>query len=1257
GQEAPEFAALRSHLKEKLPEYMVPSAMVVLEALPLTPNGKVDRRALARIEPDPTVVDGGYVAPRTPLEVRLTEIWCEVLGRERVGVQDDFFEMGGHSLLATQLISRLRQSFGVELPLRRLFEISTIEGLATEIETLHGGARRSAAPLLKRGTDTGEHPLSFAQERLWILDRFEPGNPAYNIPVAVRLRGDLDVSALERSLDALFERHESLRTIFASQDGRAVQWITETASCPLLRVDLGALPESDRRREVDRCMAAEALRPFDLSQGPLLRALLVREGKAEHVLLLNMHHIVSDGWSLDVLVRELAALYAAFREARPAPQPDLPVRYVDYAAWQRRWLSGAEREAQLAYWRERLTGAPQSLELPTDRPRPAVRTHRGSYASRWIPAGVVDPLLALGGRENASLFMVLLAAFKVLLQRLAGEEDILVGSPIAGRGRSELEGLIGMFLNTLVLRTSLAGDPAVRELLSRVRDTALDAYAHQDVPFEMLLDELKPERDLSRTPLFQVFFNMLNLPAGEVRLPDLTMESFPVPNLPTKFDLTLYVQPLPDGLRFDMAYNGDLFDRERIEIMLEQLAGLLIRFGEDPEARIGSLSLLTPQAAAVLPDPRSSLGDEWWGAIHEKLTFHARRDPGRLAVRDRHEDWTYGELEARSNRLAHQLVAAGLRPEDPVVIYAHRCASLVWAVLGTLKAGGAFIILDPTYPAARLIEILKLASPRVWLRLAEADRPPAELEEFGTSLPGCIRLDLDPATPEERTLAGEGSEPPAVEVGPDHLAVIAFTSGSTGLPKGILGRHGPLTHFLPWQVERFGLHGDDRFSMLSGLSHDPLQRDIFTPLQLGATICIPDPAEIGALGRMAEWMRRERVTVAHLTPAMGQLLTETAPGTPAVEVPSLRYAFLVGDVLTRVDVARLRRLAPGVTCVNFYGSTETQRAVGYHVCHEDGGSAEAREILPLGRGMQDVQLLVLTRDRRLAGIGELGEIAVRSPHLAAGYLGDPDLTRERFLPNPFGEAGPGDRIYRTGDLGRYRPDGEVEFVARADNQVKIRGFRIEPGEIEAALARHPAVREAVVIARSDHSGEKRLVAYVVPQGEPAPLLPSASELQDFLRQRLPEYMVPPAWVELAKLPVTPNGKLDRRALPEPESVRPAAAASYVAPHTDVERAIAEIWQEVLQLESVGIHDKFFHLGGHSLLLVRVHARLRERFGQELSMMDLFRYPDISSLAQHLTRSLPAPSARANERISEMEQGKSRRRQRLEKSRGIAGGAR
>ncbi|HEX4963096.1 MAG TPA: amino acid adenylation domain-containing protein [Thermoanaerobaculia bacterium] len=1249
GEAAPAPRELRAFLAARLPEHMVPSVIVTLPSLPLTPNGKVDRRAL----PEPEMERSGeeWGAPRSPEEELLAGIWEEVLGIERVGIFDNFFELGGHSLLATQLVSRVREALGATLPLRALFESPTVAGLA-EVLRLSGREEEIVPPVTRVPRD-GLLPLSAAQERLWFLEQLEPGRSTYVMPSSLRLAGDLDAGVLRRALGEVVQRHETLRTTFHTTAGRPYQEIRPRLELLLPVVDLRELPAAGREAEAERLAVVTAHQPFDLVRGPLLRVSLLRLAAAEHVLLLQVHHVIADAWSLSVLFSELVALYEAFSRGEPSPLPELPVQYADFAAWQRGPAGQGLFDHQIDYWRRRLAGAPTVMELPTDRPRPLVRTFRGEGCSLALPPALTADLKALSRRSGATLFMTLLAGFDVLLSRLSGQEEVLVGSPIAGRNRSEVEGLIGCFLNTVVLRADLAGAPPFLDLLARVRETTLEAYAHQDLPFERLLEEMRPERDLSRTPLFQVFLNMVNVPQTKRRIPGLELSGGPGATAPSNFDLTLYAREQDDQLHLNLIYNVDLFDEARATEMLRQLEALLAQVVVEPERGIGSLSLVTGNAALLLPRPEEPLSPAWRGSVPALFAQHARRVPQRQAVADPQESWTYGELDARSNRLAHFLRGEGVEKGNVVAIYGHRSAPLVWAVLGALKAGAAFTILDPSYPPARQLQCLELAAPRALVQVAAAGPLPEELEAAARALPCRLvagsRREMEAADP----LSGQPEGDPGVEVGPDDLAYVSFTSGSTGVPKGVLGRHGPLTHFTPWQQEAFGLGEADRFTLLSGLAHDPLQRDMFTPFQLGATICIPDPLEIGVPGRMAEWMRRQEVTIAHLTPAMGQILTETVPGAPVVEVPSLRYAFLVGDVLTRLDVARLRRLAPRLTCVNFYGSTETQRAVGYHVVTDRPGES-SREILPLGRGMRDVQLLVLGKDGRLAGIGEIGEIALRSPHLAAGYLGDPELTRQRFVPNPFGAGEPEDRLYRTGDLGRYRPDGEVEFVARADNQVKVRGFRIELGEIEATLARHPAVREAAVVARDDRSGGKRLAAYVVPRGAPAPPLPGFSELQDFLRQRLPEYMVPPVWMELVRLPVTPNGKLDRKGLPEPELARRDRGEEFVPPRGEVEQAIAEIWQDVLQVERVGSHDKFFQLGGHSLLLVRVHARLRERFGQELSMMDLFKYPDVSSLAQRLSRdtAAAAPALLEENRTEELEQGKARRRQRLERRREV-----
>jgi amino acid adenylation domain-containing protein len=956
---------------------------------------------------------------------------------------------------------------------------------------------------IPRREDPSVYPLSFAQERLWFLDRFDPDNPAYVIPSSLRLRGRLDVPALERALAEVIRRHEVLRATFHEEAGRPVQRIAPSVPVPLPVVE-------EIRREAIR-----------LEEGPLLRARLLRLGDDDHVLSLDVHHIVSDGWSLGVLVRELTALYAG------ETLPELPIQYADYAAWQRERLTGEALEEELAWWRERLAGLPPSLDLPFDRPRPAVQTFRGGRAVRVLPASLIDRLRRLAGGEGASLFMGLLAGFQLLLARWSGQEDVPVGSPIAGRTRREVEGLIGIFLNHLVLRTDLSGDPTFRELLGRVRDVAVGAFEHQDLPFEKLLAEIEPQRDLSRTPLFQVFFNLLNFPSTEVRLPGLTIEGLGAPEPQAKFDMTLYLVEEGGAVHVDLIYNADLFDAPRMEEALDQYRLLLDQAAADPDARIGTFSLVTEAARRALPDPEASLDASWPGPVSDAVARHARETPDRPAV-----IWEGGELTYSALAEDMEVIAAGVRAGEVVALQGHRSAPLISEILGVMKAGAAFVILDPAYPEQRNNAILDL------------------IKDFR---------------------------------GPDDLAYIAFTSGSTGVPKGVLGLHRSLTHFYPWMSEAFELGPDDRFSLLSGLAHDPLHRDVFTPLWLGGAVAIPDPERMGEPGWLSAWMNRMTVTVAHLTPAMGRLLTSP----PATPMPALRRAFFVGDVLTRRDVERLRELAPDVEVVNLYGSTETQRAVGFHEVRED------EERYPLGRGMPDVQLLVLAPSGRLCGIGEVGEISVRSPHIAAGYLGG-----QRFH-----------GLYRTGDLGRYLPNGEVEPLGRADFQVKIRGFRVELGEVEAALARHPAIREVVVVARGEG-----LIAYVVP--------PVDDDLRAFLRTRLPEYMVPSTFVFLDALPLTPNRKIDRRALPEPAREEPEAVEL-----SQREELLAAIWSEVLGIDRIGPFDDFFALGGHSLKVTQVLARVRETFGIELPVRSLFESPTLAGLASRISEAAgSAPAA-------------------------------
>ncbi|MEO6192065.1 MAG: amino acid adenylation domain-containing protein [Thermoanaerobaculia bacterium] len=1226
---------LRAFLKAGLPDYMVPSVFVPLPELPLTPNGKIDRRALAAL---PLETESAQQrAPRGYAEEVLAGIWSELFDRP-VGVNENFFDLGGHSLLATRLVSRVREALGVELPLRRLFEQPTVAGLAESVEAALGLGGRGEAERIEPVPHDGLLPLSFTQERLWFLQQLEPGSDTYNMPVAVELSGWLRAGALAAALAEVTRRHESLRTTFVEVDGVPRQRISPplyVVALPL--VDLAALPAAARLAEAERLEREQAAHGFDLERGPLIDALLVRLGEESHRFLLNLHHIISDGWSIGVLVRELGALYAASLEGRPSPLPELPVQYADFASWQRRWLAG-NQAPELAYWEARLGGEIAPAELPTDRPRPAIQTFRGGRRQLALGADLTARLKRLGRDGGATLFMTLLAATQALLSRHSGEHDVAVGAPVAGRQRIETEDLIGCFLNTLVLRTDTAGGPSFRELLARVRTVTLGAYSNQGVPFEAVLASLRLRRDLSRSPLFQVLFNMLNLPATDLALPDLDLRMLTPAEMPSKFDLTFYVSEIEPGVLINLVYNADLFDEARMADVLAQLQALLAQAAERPDEPVDHLSLLTDGSRALLPDPTAPLDAGWIGGIHELFAAQAERAPERPAVIDGGAVWSYGDLLAGCRGLAGWLAAHGVRQGDPVAIFAHRSAPLVQAVVGVLTAGAAFTVLDPAYPAPRLVETLALAAPRAWIALEAAGPVPGPVRDW-LAAAGCPCLELPAGAAALESVAPFAAGAPRVAAGPQDVAVIGFTSGSTGGPKGILGLHGSLSHFLPTFCREIELWPDDRFSMLSGLSHDPLQRDIFTPLFLGAAIVVPDPADIGIAGRLAEWMNRERVTVANLTPALGQLLTELPPGGETVVVPSLRRVVLVGEALTRRDVARLRAMAPEVTCINLYGSTETQRALGLHrVSREESEalSERARQVLPLGRGIEDAQLLVINRAGGLAGIGEIGEIAMRSPHMARGYLGNEALTAERFQVNPFtGQAG--DRIYRTGDLGRYLPGGEVEFAGRSDFQVKLRGFRIELGEIEAALALHPAVREAAVLLRQDLPGGGGLVAYAVPI---VPGWAGTAELHEYLWQRLPAYMVPSAFLFLESMPLTPNGKLDRAALARLAVEVPAAGGGPRALRTPVEEIVAGVVSEVLGREGAGPDDNFFQLGGHSLSGVQVVSRLRQALGVDLPLRVLFEAPTIAGLAAEIERRRRSDGAAERPAIAAFRQDRS-----------------
>jgi amino acid adenylation domain-containing protein len=1190
---------IRKYLNQYLPDYSIPNIFVKLDRIPTNLNGKIDRSAL----PDPEInKNKDLVKPRNELESSIANIWEDVLGFE-VGINQDFTSLGGHSLKAVQVISRIKKICSVELPLRYIFESTTVAELAQIIEKLPQTLENPPKSIIKPRSENAKLFLSFAQERIWFLNQLEGESAAYNIPLAWRIKGQLSINILELALKEIVRRHEILRTKFISENGSPVQVVVSNIPNILSVVDLQQLPKSEQEIEVQRLLKQEVETSFNLECVPLLRVKLLQLDKQAYVLIFNVHHIVFDAWSTGIFWKELLALYQAFESGQSSPLAELPIQYADYVLWQREWFESMLLEKQLKYWQKKLADAPPLLELPYDRPRPSVQTFTGQNQSLILSQSLSQAIKKLSQQEGLTVFMTLLAAFKLLLSRLSGSKDIAIGTPIASRNRLEIEQIIGFFINTVVLRTDLNGDLTVQELLGRVREVTLEAYENQAMPFERLVQELKPERSQSYNPLFQIWFNFLNLENMELEFSGLKAEVMPIKDPLAKFDLNLYIEEGQQRIKLNWVYNADLFDAVRIQEILNQYQYILEQIVTNPQAKIDNLSLVTQQSEKRLPSPIKPLNNELGEMIHTRFSQQSQIHPEKLAIVDANSSFTYAELEERSNQLANYLLANGINNQDVIAIYANRSVNLVWVLLGIMKAGGAFMILDPAYPTTRLIDCLQIAKPSGWIELEETNHN-GKLQKFVNGLSCVCSLHVTSTL----SLDGISSNAPNITINPDDLAYVAFTSGSTGKPKGIKGSHKPLSHFIKWHGQQFKFHELDRFSLLSGLSHDPLLRDIFTPLCLGATLYIPEAQDIQTPGALAHWMQQQLISVSHLTPAMAELLSESS-----LRIPSLRYVFFGGDILTQSDVIRMKKLAPNAICVNFYGTTETPQAMGYFVVPELGKltnneSINFKQSIPLGQGIEDVQLLILNQNQQLAGIGELGEIYVRTLYLAQGYLGAQKLTQERFIVNPFTNI-EGDRLYKTGDLARYLPDGNIEYVGRIDRQVKIRGFRIELGEIEGVLLQNTQIREAVVIAREDILGSKHLVAYMV-TGET--VLP-VSELRSFLKTKLPDYMVPSAFITLESLPLTPNGKIDRRELPAPK-IQPNSETTFVKPRDDVELRLNQIWQKVLGVSSIGVKNNFFDLGGHSLVAVRLFAEIERAFGKSLPLATLFQAPTIEELA-------------------------------------------
>jgi amino acid adenylation domain-containing protein len=1190
--------SLRLYLQEKLPEYMVPAAFVLLAALPLSPSGKVDRRALPAADEEALALAVTEpVTPHNEIEQLLHSIWSEVLKTDRFGIHDNFFALGGHSLLATQVITRIRKVFNLQAPLRQLFAHATIAELAHWVdEALRSGSDQ--APPLQKASRTRPLPLSFAQQRLWFIDQLQPGTTIYNMPLALRLHGTLDLTVLERVLTEIVRRHEGLRTSFESRDGEPVQVIAAPEQQKLDVKDVSELSVEERAQIAIELVNAETQTPFDLARGPLLRVRVLRLAPQEHLVVLVMHHVISDGWSMDVLLREVSTLYAAFSRGEGSPLPELEIQYADYAVWQREWLQDEELERQMSYWQRQLHGAPTVLELPQDHPRPPVQTHNGATHTFALGPELSSRVRELGRKTGMTTFMVLLASWQVLLKRLSGSDDICVGTVLAGRTHPQVEPLIGFFVNTLVLRADMSGDPTFAELLQRVREVCLEAYSHQDVPFEKLVEELAPERSMAHAPLFQVMMVMQQQQqqAEETAPVDgLTISGMDAAGTSAKFDLTIYLRESREVIVGALEYNTDIFASERVAAMVQQWERILAMAVAQPERRISELPLLS-EAEQEQQLGAWNAGDTFTSELTVVELFEAQvaRRPAAVALVCNGEELTYEELNRRANRLGQQLQQLGVGPEQLVGVCVERSLEMVVALLGVMKAGGAYVPLDPAYPQERLAFMVADAGVRVIVAQAEVvERLPA---------PDAALVYVAAAGEEDRQAASENVRN---ETSADNTAYVIYTSGSTGQPKGVAITHRNVVRLFAGTERYYEFGAEDVWTLFHSYAFDFSVWEMWGALLYGGKLVVVPYWVSRSPEAFYELLAAEGVTVLNQTPSAFRQLSEVDSG----EGASLRLRLVIfgGEALelNALGAWYERHGEAGPQLVNMYGITETT----VHVTYRALRTGEIGSQSVIGGALPDLQVYVLDEHLRLLPVGVSGELYVGGAGLGRGYLNRPELTAERFLPDPY--SSDGGRLYKTGDLARYLPDGDLVYLGRADDQVKIRGFRIELGEIETVLNQHPLVTAAAVV-RQDGI-EPRLAAYVVSVDTGL----TTAELRLFTKDRLPDYMVPSVFIFLDHLPLTENGKVDRRALQQCEQDASFPTDAFVAPRDVVELQLAQIWEDILGVKSIGVRDNFFDLGGHSFLAVRLMARIKEQTGQSLPLALLMQEGTIEALAGRL----------------------------------------
>ncbi len=1189
---------LRDYLTKKLPEYMVPTAFVVLDTLPLTANGKVDRRALPLPKGERPALEQPYVAPGTATETMLAGIWAEVLHIDRVGAQDSFFDLGGNSLLAAQVMSRVRKSYGVSLPLRSFFEKPVLADLARRFEAEQRVASLDQVPpigSIPRGTEV---PLGFSQERVWFLQELDPSSIAYNFQATLRIRGPLDVAALEQSLTEMIGRHEVLRTTFVEKNGHRLQIIHDAFPVTLPVVDLKSVTAVQLDETIADLMKKEVARQFDVGRLPLIRWVLFALGEQEHILLHIEHHFVHDGWGFNVFLSEMLEIYKAMAAGRPSPLAPPRVQFADYAVWQRQYIHSERMQTQLSFWKNKLTGSLPMSALPTDRPRPPVQTFNGRVLRIPLSANLCHRVHAFSNREEASLFVIMMSAFFALAYRYSRQGDFCVGTSLANRQRPETEGLLGMLVNNVVLRAQMEAGLSFRDLLAQVRELTFEAYENQDVPLQDVVRALNINRDLRVNPLFQTTFNFHNSPVFVPEIPELQLQLLEaLGNGAAKFDLGVIVIPAStqrlrlnpewdkDAVIMLWEYNTDLFDESTIRRSVKHYEKILASMIADPLQKLAEVNLMdeAERQLVLVEWNRTSREAEFEKCAHELFAEQAQLTPQSTAVAHGQQSLTYAELDRQSNQMARYLKNLGVGPEVRVGVCMERTLEWVVALLGILKAGGAYVPLDANYPTERLAYMVEdsqlalvLSQQRIQSRLAEVATDWICLDQCWSKI----------SQENDGKLAGGAT--------PENLAYVIYTSGSTGRPKGVGVPHRGLVNLTTWHQRTYNLTPEDRATQVASQAFDASVWEMWPYLLSGSSIDLPDQEVLEQPARLFEWLAERKITICFLPSPLAEVFGSTHP------LPQLHLRALLtgGDKLHQGPWSALP-----CPITNHYGPTENT-VVSTSI------QAASGSVPPIGKPIANVRVYVLDETFQPAPIGVAGELYVGGASLARGYVNRPALTAEKFVPDPFSNL-PGERLYQTGDVVRFLADGNLEFLGRKDHQVKLRGYRIELGEIESALAAHPRIKHAVAMVREDGAAEKRLVAYVVPQDLATPL--DTNELRAHLQGKLPAYMVPAAWVELNELPLTANGKVNRQALPAPQR----RSESQRTPRTPREETLCEILAEVLSMERVGIDDDFFALGGHSLMATRVVSQVRAALGVELSLRTIFAAPTVGEMSRHL----------------------------------------